>query len=60
MANAVAVIGVNRKTLNTQLNGKDDTDTNDTDGFRKIAHILKEGGPKRSSKRPRCRPTWHR
>ena len=47
MAIAVAGIDVSKKSLNIHLNGKDETATNDTDGFRKIAGILKDGGAER-------------
>ena len=47
MAMVVAGIDVSKKSLNIHLNGKDETATNDTDGFRKIAGILKDGGAER-------------
>ena len=47
MAIVVAGIDVSKKSLNIHLNGKDETATNDTDGFRKIAGILKDGGAER-------------
>ena len=42
MTIVVAGIDVSRKTLNIRLNGRDDTD-----GFRKIAGILTDGGAER-------------
>ena len=47
MAIAVAGIDVSKKTLNIHLNGRDDTAANDTDGFRKVARILRDGGAER-------------
>ena len=47
MTIVVAGIDVSKKSLNIYLNGKDDTATNDTDGFRKIAGILRDGGAER-------------
>ena len=47
MAIVVAGIDVSKKSLNIHLNGRDDTATNDTDGFRKIARILRDGGAER-------------
>lgn len=43
----VAGIDVSKRTLNIHLNGRDWTATNDTDGFRKIARILRDGGAER-------------
>ena len=43
MTIVVAGIDVSKKSLNIHLNGRDWTATNDTDGFRKIARILREG-----------------
>ncbi len=47
MAIVVAGIDVSKKSLNVHINGRDDTATNDTDGFRKIAGILSDGGAER-------------
>ena len=47
MTIVVAGIDVSKKSLNIHLNGRDWTATNDTDGFRKVARILKDGGAKR-------------
>ncbi len=47
MAIAVAGIDVSKKTLNIHLSGRDDTAANDTDGFRKVARILRDGGAER-------------
>ena len=47
MTIVVAGIDVSKKSLNIHLNGRDDTATNDTDGFRKIARILRDGGAER-------------
>ena len=38
---------MSKKALNIHLNGRDDTATNDTDGFRKVARILREGNAAR-------------
>ena len=43
MTIVVAGIDVSKKSLNIHLNGRDWTATNDTDGFRKVARILREG-----------------
>lgn len=43
MTIVVAGIDVSRKSLNIHLNGRDSTATNDTDGFRKVDRILREG-----------------
>ena len=47
MTMVVAGIDVSKRTLNIHLDGRDDTAANDTDGFRKIARILKDGGAER-------------
>ena len=47
MTIVVAGIDASKKTLNIHLNGRDDTATNDTDGFRKLARILREGNAAR-------------
>ena len=47
MTRIVAGIDVSKKTLNVHLNGRDWTATNDTDGFRKVARILRDGGAER-------------
>ncbi len=47
MTIAVAGTDVSKMTLSIHLNGRDDTATNDTDGFRKIARILRDGGAER-------------
>ena len=47
MTIVVAGIDVSKKSLNIHLNGRDWTATNDTDGFRKVARILKDGGAER-------------
>ena len=44
MTTVAAGIDVSKKTLNIHLNGRDDTATNDTDGFRKVARLLRDGG----------------
>ena len=48
MAVAVAGIDASRKSLDIYPNGKDGTAANDTDGFRKIARILRDGGAERA------------
>ena len=47
MTIVVAGIDVSKRTLNIHLNGRDDTATNDTDGLRKVARILRDGGADR-------------
>ncbi len=47
MAIVAAGIDVSKKTLNIHLNGRDDSAANDTDGFRKVARILRDGGAER-------------
>ncbi len=47
MTTVAAGIDVSKHTLNIHINGRDDTATNDTDGFRKVARLLREGGVKR-------------
>ncbi len=47
MAIVVAGIDVSKKSLNIHLNGRDETAANDTDGFRKVAGILRDGGAER-------------
>ena len=47
MAIVAAGIDVSKKTLNIHLSGRDDTAANDTDGFRKVARILRDGGAER-------------
>ena len=47
MTTICAGIDVSKASLNIHLNGRDDTATNDTDGFRKIAGILRDGGAER-------------
>ena len=47
MTMVVAGIDVSKRKLNIHLAGRDDTAANDTDGFRKIARILKDGGAER-------------
>ena len=47
MTIVVAGIDVSKKSLNIHLNGRDETATNDTDGFRKVAGILRDGGAER-------------
>ncbi len=47
MTIVAAGIDVSKKTLNIHLNGRDDTAANDTDGFRKVARILGDGGAER-------------
>ena len=47
MTTICAGIDVSKRTLNIHVNGRDDTATNDTDGFRKVARILKDGGAER-------------
>ena len=47
MTTICAGIDVSKKALNIHLNGRDDTATNDTDGFRKVARILREGNAAR-------------
>ncbi len=48
MAIVAAGIDVSKKTLNIHLSGRDDTAANDTDGFRKVARILRDGGAERA------------
>ena len=43
MTTICAGIDVSKTSLNIHLNGRDWTATNDTDGFRKVARILREG-----------------
>ncbi len=47
MTIAAAGIDVSKKTLNIHLNGRDHAAANDTDGFRKVAGILRDGGAER-------------
>jgi len=47
MATVAAGIDVRGKSLNIHLNGRDHAATNDTDGFRKVARLLREGGVER-------------
>ena len=47
MTTICAGIDVSKRSLNIHLNGRDWTATNDTDGFRKVARILKDGGAER-------------
>ena len=47
MATICAGIDVSKTSLNIHLNGRDETATNDTDGFRKVARILREGNAER-------------
>ena len=47
MTIVVAGIDVSKKTLNIHLDGRDHTAANDTDGFRKVAGILRNGGAER-------------
>ncbi len=47
MITAGAGIDVSKRTLNIHLNGRDETATNDTDGFRKVARLLRDGGVER-------------
>ncbi len=48
MTTAGAGIDVSKHTLNIHLNGRDDTATNDADGFRKVAGILRRGKAERA------------
>ncbi len=48
MTTAGAGIDVSRHTLNIHINGRDDSATNDTDGFRKVAGILRRGKAERA------------
>ena len=43
MTTICAGIDVSKTSLNIHVNGRDATATNDTDGFRKVARILREG-----------------
>ena len=47
MTTICAGIDVSKTSLNIHVNGRDWTATNDTDGFRKVARILKDGGAER-------------
>ena len=44
MTTIVAGIDVSKRTLNIHVNGRDFTATNDSDGFRRVARLLREGG----------------
>ena len=48
MTAMVAGIDVSKRTLNIHVNGRDLTATNDTDGFRKVARLLREAGATRA------------
>jgi len=47
MTTVAAGIDVSRKSPDIHINGRDDTATNDTDGFRRAARILRAGGAER-------------
>ncbi len=47
MTIAAAGIDAGRKTPDIHLNGRDHAAANDTDGFRKVAGILRDGGAER-------------
>ncbi len=47
MTTICAGIDVSKTSLNIHVNGRDWTATNDTDGFRKVARILRDGGAER-------------
>ena len=47
MAILVAGIDVSKRALDIHLDGRDETATNDTDGFRKVARLLREGNAER-------------
>ncbi len=47
MTTTGAGTGVSKKTLNILINGRDDTATNDTDGCRRVARLLGDGGAER-------------
>ncbi len=44
MTTIVAGIDVSKRTLNIHVNGRDLTATNDSDGFRRVARLLREAG----------------
>ncbi len=47
MTTTGAGIGVSGHTLNIHPYGRDGTATNDTDGFRRVARLLRDGGAER-------------
>ena len=48
MTAMVAGTGVSRRTPDIHVNGRDLTTTNDSDGFRKVGRVLREGGATRA------------